>query len=411
MNQLFARLAVAMPLAIATLATVSAEDSSASKDFPASTVAQLVQDGIQAQKCPGAVVSVNFRGQTIYQAAFGNRELEPQRKPMTVDTVFDLASLTKPIATATSVMILADEGKLSLTAPVSEYLPEFAVHDKQSVTIEHLLLHTSGLIPDNGMSDYQGTHAESIANLMSQKLRSPPGTRFRYSDVGFLVLGELVHQVSGMPLDQFTQKRIFAPLQMNDTGYRSTGENDDRCATTQQREGHWMRGEVHDPRAYALGGVAGHAGLFSTADDLSRFANAMVNAGQTNDAIQTNQVRLFSKATFEAMTSPIEVPGKSADQIQFRSRGWDKRSAYSSNRGKSMTDAAFGHGGFTGTALWIDPELKLSVIFLSNRVHPNGKGSVNSLAGEIGTIAADWAAQQLSISEESSTPHPVAGNQ
>ncbi|WDQ15924.1 serine hydrolase domain-containing protein [Rhodopirellula sp. P2] len=406
MNPFLLHAVLALPFALATPSVLLSEDIPASKeDFPSKEVEQLVQDGIQAQKCPGAVVTVGFRGKTVYQAAFGSRELEPQRKPMSVDTIFDLASLTKPIATATSVMILADEGKLSLTDPVSKYLPDFAVHEKESVTVEHLLLHTSGLIPDNGMSDYRGTHAESIANLLSQELRSPPGTRFRYSDVGFLVLGELVHQVSGMPLDQFAQKRIFEPLQMNDTGFRSIGGNDDRCATTQQREGHWMRGEVHDPRAYALGGVAGHAGLFSTADDLSRFANAMVNGGPTDDR------PLFSKSTFDAMTSPVEVPGKLPSQIQWRSRGWDKRSAYSSNRGKSMTDAAFGHGGFTGTALWIDPELKLSVIFLSNRVHPNGKGSVNSLAGEIGTIAADWAAQQLSTPEDSTASDPVESEQ
>jgi CubicO group peptidase (beta-lactamase class C family) len=396
MNELFARLAVVMTVATATVAPIFADD------FPSDTIQRLVQEGIQAQRCPGAVVTVGFDGQIVYQAAFGNRETEPHQKPMQVDTIFDLASLTKPIATATSVMILVDEGKLSLSDPVSKHLPDFAVHDKDSVTIEHLLLHTSGLIPDNGMSDYRGTHAESIANLMSQKLRSPPETRFRYSDVGFLVLGEVVHQLSGMPLNEFARERIFKPLEMSETGYRSIGENDDRCATTQQREGHWMRGEVHDPRAYALGGVAGHAGLFSTANDLSRFANAMVNGGRTDE------VRLFSKSTFDAMTSPIEVPGKSADQIQFRSRGWDKRSAYSSNRGKSMTDAAFGHGGFTGTSLWIDPELKLYVIFLSNRVHPNGKGSVNSLAGEIGTIAADWAEEQLTTSDVSHAAQPVS---
>ncbi|MFG0265724.1 MAG: serine hydrolase domain-containing protein [Rhodopirellula sp. JB055] len=399
MIRILARFAAVLAWATAPFVSVSAED------FPADKIKRLVEESIQTEKCPGAVVTVGFDGETIYQAAFGNREIEPQRKPMKVDTIFDMASLTKPIATATSVMILVDEGKLSLTDPVSKHLPEFAVHDKDSVTVEHLLLHTSGLIPDNGMSDYQGTHAESIANLMSQKLRSPPATRFRYSDVGFLVLGELVHQVSGMPLDQFAQKRIFEPLQMSETGYRSIGDNDERCATTQQRDGHWMRGEVHDPRAYALGGVAGHAGLFSTADDLSRFANAMANGGRKNE------VSLFSKSTFDAMTSPIEVPGKSADQVQFRSRGWDKRSAYSSNRGKTMTDAAFGHGGFTGTALWIDPELKLSVIFLSNRVHPHGKGSVNSLAGEIGTIAADWAAEQLATPKDSAARKQISSDQ
>ncbi|PHQ36470.1 serine hydrolase domain-containing protein [Rhodopirellula bahusiensis] len=394
MNQLLARFAAVLFLAITTTYTCHAED------FPSERVEQIVKQGIDANKCPGAVVTVGFDGQTVYQSAFGNRQVQPSQVPMTVDTVFDLASLTKPIATANSVMMLVDQGKLSVDDPVSKYLPEFAGQDKESVTIKHLLLHTSGLIPDNGMSDYRGTHAESIDNLMNQKLRSPPGTRFRYSDVGFMVLGELVERVSGKPLNEFAQKNIFEPLQMKHTGFRPVGENDDQCATTQQRDGHWMRGEVHDPRAYALGGTAGHAGLFSTADDLSILANVLVNAGQSDD------MDLFSPATFDAMTTGVEVPGSSPDRVQLRSLGWDKQSGYSSNRGKSMTDAAFGHGGFTGTAIWIDPELKLYVIFLSNRVHPNGKGSVNSLAGEIGTIAADWAAQQLSSFSES----PASGS-
>ena len=387
MNQTFARLAFAFLLVLSTAATGHSDD------FPADQVQRVVTEGIQAGKCPGAVIAIGFDGQTVFQDAFGNRQVEPTKVPMTEDTIFDLASLTKPIATATSVMILADQGKLSIEDPVSQYLPDFASHDKETVTIRHLLLHTSGLIPDNGMSDYKGTHAESIENLMNQKLRSPPGTRFRYSDVGFMVLGELVEQVSGKPLNEFAKQNIFEPLKMTDTGFRSIGQNDERCATTQQREGHWMRGEVHDPRCYALGGVAGHAGLFSTAEDLSKLANVLLNSGKNED------VSLFSQSTFDAMITGIEVPSASRDQIQLRSLGWDKQSGYSSNRGKSMSESAFGHGGFTGTAIWIDPELKLYVIFLSNRVHPNGKGSVNSLAGEIGTIAADWAIQELRTSK------------
>ncbi|CAD72187.1 MAG TPA: esterase [Rhodopirellula baltica] len=387
MNQIISRVAFVFLLAVSTAATGHSED------FPSDDVRRIVKEGIQAGKCPGAVVAIGFDGRTVFQSAFGDRQVEPTKVPMTEDTIFDLASLTKPIATATSVMILADQGKISIDDPVSQYLPDFAGQDKESVTIRHLLLHTSGLIPDNGMSDYKGTHAESIANLMNQKLRSPPGTRFRYSDVGFMVLGELVEQVSGKPLNEFAQQNIFEPLKMKDTNFRSIGQDDERCATTQQREGHWMRGEVHDPRCYALGGVAGHAGLFSTAEDLSKLANVLLKSGKNED------VSLFSQSTFDAMTTGIKVPGASENQIQLRSLGWDKQSGYSSNRGKSMTESAFGHGGFTGTAIWIDPEQKLYVIFLSNRVHPDGKGSVNSLAGEIGTIAADWAIEQLRSSE------------
>ncbi|MCC9644556.1 beta-lactamase family protein [Rhodopirellula sp. JC740] len=375
-------------------ATTLLPTPASAEDFPASQISGAVQRAINDQKCPGAVVHVGFDGQTVFHEAFGYQQLRPSKIAMSRETIFDLASLTKPIATATSVMILVDEGKVDLDEPVATYLPEFDNHDKHSVTVQHLLLHTSGLIPDNSMSDYQGSHETSISNLMNQRLRSPPGTKFRYSDVGFLILGELVHRVSGQPLDEFSQQRIFTPLGMHQTGYRGIGDDDPDCATTQQRDGHWMRGEVHDPRAFALGGVAGHAGLFSTSSDLQLFANTMLNVGEQDCTI------LFSDQTFEKMiaaTNVAEANAASASKAkpQLRSLGWDKQSGYSSNRGRSMSPSAFGHGGFTGTAMWIDPELKLSVIFLSNRVHPDGKGSVNSLAGQIGTLAADWAREEL----------------
>jgi len=192
--------------------------------------------------------------------------------------------------------------------------------------------------------------------------------------VNFIVLGKLVEKVSGKPLNVFVKENIFAPLGMKETGYLPGDELRKRAVVTQQREGRWMRGEVHDPRAYLLEGVAGHAGLFSTADDLAVYAQMMIGRGKLGSA------KILNKDTAKMMTKSYAVPGGK------RGLGWDKKSAYSSNRGDLFTDAAF--GGFTGTAMWIDPELELFVIFLSNRVHPDGKGSVNSLAGRIATVAA-----------------------
>ncbi len=342
------------------------------------SIDDLVNQAIEQHKLPGAVVTIGYQGNVVFQRAYGHRQLEPTPIPMTVDTVFDLASLTKPIATATSVMMFVDKGLVDLDDAVSKHLPEFGNHGKEEITIKQLLLHTSGLTPDNAMSDYADSPDAATRNVMNLGLNYTPGSKFRYSDVGFIVLGEIVRRKTGMDLNAYSQQTIFAPLGMNETGYKPATSLQQRAATTEQRGGHWMQGEVHDPRAYALGGVAGHAGLFSTAADLAVYATAMCNRGRLDDTM------IVSEKTFAAMTASYSVPGDA-----LRGLGWDKQSGYSSNRGKTMSSTAFGHGGFTGTAMWIDPELKLYVIFLSNRVHPNGKGSVNALAGEIGTIAAD----------------------
>ena len=197
-----------------------------------------------------------------------------------------------------------------------------------------------------------------------------------YSDVGFIVLGEIVERVSGKSLDAFSKERIFSALGMAETGFNPVSAIQKRAAPTQERNGEWMRGEVHDPRAYKLGGVAGHAGLFATAEDLARYAQMLMNDGTLG------KTRILKPETCRLMTTSQEVSSG------VRTLGWDRRTGYSSNRGDLFSKQAFGHGGFTGTALWIDPTQKMFVIFLSNRVHPHGKGSVNSLVGRIGTIAA-----------------------
>lgn len=336
----------------------------------------VVAEGLRRGQMPGCVVAVGRREGLVMLKAYGHRQLRPTREPMTTDTVFDLASLTKPLATASSVMKLIEQGKLRLDDPVSLHLPEFGAQGKQSITVAQLLTHQGGLIADNSLRDYEQGPEEAIRRIYDLKPTAEPGAKFIYSDVGFIVLGKLVEKLSGESMAEFAQRELFKPLGMDETGFLPPASLRARAATTQQRDGQWMRGEVHDPRAHRLGGVAGHAGLFSTAGDLSRFARMLLGEGALGEA------RVLKAETVALMTRPVPVPAG------LRGLGWDIRTGYSINRGDLFSSQAFGHGGFTGTTFWVDPGHDLLVIFLSNRVHPDGEGSVNRLAGRIGTIAA-----------------------
>jgi uncharacterized protein YbbC (DUF1343 family) len=361
-----------------------------------SLIDDLVNEGLSQSKMPGAVVVVGRRGGVAFRKAYGFRQTMPQQVPMTIDTVFDLASLTKPIATATSVMVLIQQGKIDVNATVATYLPDFAANGKDRITVHHLLTHVGGLIADNSIKDYSGTPEQSIANIMALKPDAEPGQEFTYSDVGFIVLGEIVKKVSGKNVHEFSQEAVYAPLGMTETGYLPGNALKARAAVTEQREDRWMQGEVHDPRAYALGGIAGHAGLFSTGDDLSKYAVMMLNGGRLGDT------EILNPVTFQLMTTAVDVPrGR-------RALGWDARTGYSSNRGDLMSSQAFGHGGFTGTGIWIDPATDLFVLFLSNRVHPDGKGLVNPLIGRIGTIAgAALLSRNESAEKKSASDKPA----
>ncbi len=337
---------------------------------------QVVAEGIHENHMPGCVVVVGRRGRVVFRKAYGHRSIEPKVRPMAVDTLFDLASLTKPVATASSIMILLEQGRLRLDDAVADHLPEFAVHGKETITVQQLLTHQGGLIPDNPLADYVDGPEVAWQRIFALRPQVEPGSRFQYTDVGFLVLGKLVERLSGQTIDAFSREHIFEPLGMKDTGFVPDEARRQRAAVTERREGQWIQGSVHDPRAFHLDGVAGHAGLFSTADDLSIYADMMLNDGATDRA------RILGPWTVITMTSAFPVSSG------FRGLGWDKQTGYSSNRGELFTTRAFGHGGFTGTAMWIDPGLDLFVIFLSNRLHPDGRGNVNPLAGRIGTIAA-----------------------
>ncbi len=351
----------------------------------------IVAEGLAQRRMPGCVVCIGRRGQIVLLKAYGHKQLQPTELPMTTDTVFDMASITKPMATATSIMILIERGQLKLNQRVAMLIPEFAANGKEEITVFELLTHQSGLLPDNKVADYEDGPDKALERICALNLQAPTGTKFIYSDVNYILLGELIRRVSGKSIHEFTQENIYQPLGMKETGYLPREELRARAAPTEQRYGHWMRGEVHDPRSFLLGGVAGHAGLFSTAEDIALYAQMMIQQGQYGGA------QILSPRTVATMTRGYRIQGGSRNTMEgvpanppifLRGLGWDKRSGYSINRGELLSDSAFGHGGFTGTVLWIDPELELFVIFLSNRLHPDGKGLVNPLAGKIGTIAA-----------------------
>ncbi len=365
----------------------------------------LITTGISEGKMPGCVVCVGRKDGILLLKAYGNKRLEPSIEPMTVDTVFDMASITKPVATATSIMKLIEQGKLSLSDKVASIFPAFAQNDKETITVQDLLLHRSGLIPDNAMSDYKDGPEKAWERICELKLVAPIGTAFKYSDVNFIVLGKIVEHISGKSLHEFSQASIFQPLGMKQTGYLPSKELSVKCAPTEQREGHWMQGEVHDPRAYALGGIAGHAGLFSTAEDIAIYAQMLLQQGSLQSSKDSVPTRILSQAAVSAMTQAYTVPGG------LRGLGWDKRTSFSSNRGDLLSPSAFGHGGFTGNVLWIDPELDLFFIFLSNRVHPNGKGSVNQLAGKIANVVAASITKRDTAKSDRAMRDPVASGQ
>lgn len=346
----------------------------------------LISTAISEKKMPGCVVLIGRSDGIALLKAYGDKRIEPKPEPMTDDTVFDLASLTKPIATATSIMKLVEEGKISLDDPVVKHLDGFGVEGKDAITIRDLMVHRSGLIPDNAIADYQDGPIKARERLLALKPIAPVGAKFMYSDVNFMILGGVIERVSGSPLNDFARTQLFIPLDMQETTYLPGDTLKKRAAPTEKRNEEWIQGEVHDPRAYRLGGVAGHAGLFGTARDLAKYATDALAGLESGDS------RILKQETWRTMTSPVEIVGtnqRGQRTEDVRGLGWDMRSRYSSNRGTKFSAHAFGHGGFTGTAIWIDPDNELYVVFLSNRVHPNGKGLVNPLIGKICELVVD----------------------
>lgn len=365
----------------------TASTSSAALD---SVLTPIVQKAVDEGNIPGAVLVVGHNGQVLYRKALGYRSLEPTREPMTADTIFDLASLTKCVATTMSVMKLVEAGEIRLNDPVSKYLPEFAQNGKAEVTIRQLMTHYSGLPDDLNLKEKWQSRDTAYKMAMEHTLANPPGTKFVYSDINFIVLAFIVEKLSGENLNDYATKNIFAPLGMKETRFLPPAEWLPRIAPTQyDEEGHMLRGVVHDPTARRMGGIAGHAGLFSTADDLTLFAEDLLGNS-----------KLLSAASIEKMTTPEQPPTATV----LRGLGWDIDSPYSTNRGELLPVGSFGHTGFTGTSLWIDPATNTFIILLTNAVHPRGGKSTVSLRTKI----ANAVTATLDLAPTAQTEHRLA---
>jgi uncharacterized protein YbbC (DUF1343 family) len=332
-------------------------------------IPELAKKAIRAGKIPGAVILIGNQGRIVYRQAFGLRSLKPKKIPMTTDTIFDIASLTKVIATSTAVMQLVEKGKLNLEDPVAKYWPEFRINGKEEITVRHLLTHYSGLRAALDSKLKVSSYGTALRMIEEEKTVLPLETNFIYSDINFIILGELVSRISGKPLDIYCTEHIFKPLGMKDTGFKPSPKLRPRIAPTQYQHGtrgKMLWGEVHDPIAYSMDGIAGHAGLFSTADDLAIFAQMLLDGGSGKN------LRILSPLMVEKMIVPQSPP----DKIPLRGLGWNIDSPLASER-------SFGHTGYTGTGIWIDPTSNTYLIILTNRVHPNGKGNAEPLRTKV----------------------------
>ena len=363
---------VALLLCIAWCAAAFSQDMSSAPNLNA--LDSIVQTSLQNHDMPGAVLLVGHDGHVIYRKAFGNRSLEPKVEPMTVDTIFDMASLTKVIATTTAVMQLEEQGRIRMNDPVVKYIPEFAQNGKSDIAVRDLLTHYSGFAPDIDLTPEFNSREAAYSLAFAATPVAPPETQFIYSDTNFIVLAALVERITGVTLDAYCAKNVFTPLGMSHTRFLPPADWVPQIAPTQYDEHNQMlRGVVHDPRSRRMGGVAGHAGLFSTADDLAKFAQALLDGSP-----------VLSQLVVKKMTSP-EQP---ANMPTLRGFGWDIDSPFSTNRGELLPVGSFGHTGFTGTSIWIDPTTRTYIILLTNAVHPRGQGSVISLRAKVSTAVA-----------------------
>lgn len=356
----------------------------------------IVQEAVSRKDFPGAVLLVGRDGKVVYRKAFGESQWVPRHRRIDAGMVFDLASLTKPVATATSIMILVEQGKLSLDEKVKDYVPEFAAYvdaagkPGEDARVWHLLTHTSGLPPYTDAAEVEKhfggpcTTAQLAAYIACLKKTDPPGQAFHYSCLGYIILAHILKKITGQTIAAFSQEHIFQPLKMKHTFFSPAARDRALCVPTQVTDGKPLIGVVHDPLARLQGGVSGNAGLFSTCDDLAVFAEMMLGRGQRKG------VRILGPLAVARMTS---VWPKAS--FAGRGLGWDVDSPLSTNRGDLFGPNSYGHTGYTGTSIWIDPETKTYVIFLTNRVHPDDKGSVTVLRSRVANVAAasilDWS--------------------
>jgi uncharacterized protein YbbC (DUF1343 family)/CubicO group peptidase (beta-lactamase class C family) len=351
------------------------QDTSAMSAAFDAAMQAAIRDGLIS----GGVLIVGHQGPVVHRKAYGSRAVIPAREPMTLDTIFDIASLTKVVATTPAIMKLFEQGKIRMTDPVTAYLPEFQGGHSE-ITVRDLMTHFSGLRPDLDLEPAWSGYDTGIRRALIEKPTGPPGTRFVYSDINFVLLGEIVRRLSGKPLDEFAREQIFEPLGMRETTFRPSDSLRARIAPTEVDAATKIpiRGVVHDPTARFMGGVAGHAGVFSTADDLAKYCEMLLAGGQAGS------VRIFSPQTIERFSTSNSPP----DQPVLRGLGWDIDSPYSAPRGELFPLGSYGHTGFTGTSLWLDPASRTFVILLTNSVHLAPGRNINSIRAKVATIAA-----------------------
>jgi uncharacterized protein YbbC (DUF1343 family) len=363
-------------VACATASTVSAAppagSAAVSSGQTAQAISAIVNEEIAAGHLVGGVVVLGIGDRVVLRQAYGQRSVTPDVKPATLDTIYDAASLTKVMATAVAIQQLVEQGKIDLDRPAATYWPAFAANGKGAITVRQLMTHYAALpagIPTRSWSDYQG----ALDAIVALKPVAPAGTRFNYSDVDFIVLGEIVRRVSGQPLETYAAQHIFQPLGMRDTTFLPSPSLRDRIAPADLEGSELRWGDVQDPIAYRMGGVAGHAGVFTTADDLTKFAKMMLAGGKN----------VLQPASVAAMTTPQSPPGGAA----LRGLGWDIDSPYAVWFAPSFSTHSYGHTGYTGTAIWIDPETRTFLIVLTNRLHPDGKGNILKMLRRIAEVA------------------------
>lgn len=350
---------------------------------------EVIAEALKRKDFPGAVILVGHRGKVVYRKAFGESGWVPVRKPMHESMFFDLASITKPVATATSVMILAERGRLSLEEKVKDFIPEFVPYTDENgkpgddARLWHLLTHTSGLPPYTDAKEVEEKYGRPcpteslVRHIAGLTKAAPPGKEFQYSCLGYITLAQIIKLVSGKTVADFAAENIFRPLGMKNTFYTPSPKHREQCVPTEVIEGKPLRGVVHDPLARLQGGVSGNAGLFSTVDDLAKFTEMTLNKGEYKG------VRVLGPLTVARMTRVFP-------QAAFAGRGlgWDLDSGYSTNSGDLFGPASYGHTGYTGTSIWIDPETRTYLIFLTNRVHPDDKGAIVAMRSRVANIVA-----------------------
>ena len=345
---------------LAPPAVVGTSVVSGTHNFPG--IDEGAADAVASGEIPGVVVLVGRGDDILFQGAYGSRRFLPKSSPMTVDTIFDIASLTKPVGTAIAVMALVEKGTIKLDAPLGQYLKEFRGKQFDEITIRRLMTHTAGLIAYPPNAAVTAGFPSAVTEIAKIPLEYPPGSAFQYSDTGFILLGEVVRRVSGARLDRYLERILFRPLDLQDTSFHPKASLMSRVAPTEFVGGRVLNGEVHDPRARLLGGVAGHAGMFSTAADLARICRMLLNGGILGGH------RVLDAATVRMMWDAAP------EGRGMRTLGWDLSSPYSRPMAPFFPEGSVGHTGFTGTSIWIDPPTRSYMIILTNRVHPYGGG-------------------------------------